>query len=256
MRIRDCATRRTRRLSPHQRLTPSLLVCAARQYHPDVNSGCAQAATQFVRVKEAYDSVLRDALLFEQSSQERGSAAYDGAQHPGGRYERHVSGRGRRSFDPLEQQRSAVTMADFDLDYLTSVQAALRRAQHQDDPYPCALRLQPTPAPALNPNPNSNPNPNPNPNPNQAALRRAQHQDDRCGSYADQRSGNSGYGASGSAGHGRAAEEAGQPSGQQEAARERAMPRGPMPAGGAEWHVDDVGFGGFRDRWRQWCGGS
>ena len=26
-------------------------------------------------------------------------------------------------------------MADFDLDYLTSVQAALRRAQHQDDPY-------------------------------------------------------------------------------------------------------------------------
>ena len=183
----------------------------ARQYHPDVNSGCAQAATQFVRVKEAYDSVLRDALLFEQSSQERGSAAYDGAQHPGGRYERHVSGRGRRSFDPLEQQRSAVTMADFDLDYLTSVQAALRRAQHQDD---------------------------------------------RCGSYADQRSGNSGYGASGSAGHGRAAEEAGQPSGQQEAARERAMPRGPMPAGGAEWHVDDVGFGGFRDRWRQWCGGS
>ena len=86
-----------------------------------------------MRVKEAYDSVLRDALLFEQSSQERGSAAYDGAQHPGGRYERHVSGRGRRSFDPLEQQRSTVTMADFDLDYLTSVQAALRRAQQQDD---------------------------------------------------------------------------------------------------------------------------
>ena len=116
------------------------------------------------------------------------------------------------------------------------------------------LTIYPNPNP--NPNPNSNPNPNPNPNPNQAALRRAQHQDDRCGSYADQRSGNSGYGASGSAGHGRAAEEAGQPSGQQEAARERAMPRGPMPAGGAEWHVDDVGFGGFRDRWRQWCGGS
>ena len=69
------------------------------------------------------------------------------------------------------------------------------------------------------------------------------------------------YGASSHSGShtgkGRGAEESGQPSGQQEAARERAMPRGPMPAGGADWHVDDVqGFGGFRDRWRQWCAGS
>ena len=57
---------------------------------------------------------------------------------------------------------------------------------------------------------------------------------------------------------GRAVWQSGQQSGQQEAAaRERAMPRGPMPAGGADWHVDDVqGFGGFRDRWRQWCAGS
>ena len=63
-------------------------MCAARRYHPDVNSGCAQAATQFVRVKEAYDSVLREALQFEQNTQERGHAASDGAQHPGGHYER------------------------------------------------------------------------------------------------------------------------------------------------------------------------
>ena len=84
-----------------------------------------------MRVKEAYDSVLREALMFEQSNQ--GSAASDGTQHPGGRYERHVSGRGRRTFNPFEQQRAAVTMADFDLGYLTSVQAALRRAQQQDD---------------------------------------------------------------------------------------------------------------------------
>ena len=104
-----------------------------------------------MRVKEAYDSVLREALLIEQSSEERGSAAYDGAQHPGGRYERHVSGRGRRSFNPLEQQRSAVTMADFDLDYLTSVQAALRRAQHLDDPYPWALPLTTYPYPCPEP---------------------------------------------------------------------------------------------------------
>ena len=104
-----------------------------------------------MRVKEAYDSVLREALLIEQSSEERGSAAYDGAQHPGGRYERHVSGRGRRSFNPLEQQRSAVTMADFDLDYLTSVQAALRRAQHLDDPYPWALPLTTYPCPCPEP---------------------------------------------------------------------------------------------------------
>ena len=265
-------------------------------------------------------------------------------------------------------------MADFDLDYLTSVQAALRRAQHQDDPdaLPRPLQPTPTPIPALYPAPDLTlPLPH---NPNQAALRRAQQQDERCGSYAEQRSGprswlmkvaghmppsfrlaeesgrlyrivdtaphallplhrpphmppsaasggsrgdtrarrcataaepsvyphtqlplktgTSGYGASsaygasslypnaqlplitGTSGYGaspygasshsaqgRGAEEAGQQEGQQpgrqEAARERAMPRGPMPAGGADWHVDDVqGFGGFRDRWRQWCAGS
>lgn len=41
-----------------------------------------------MRVKEAYDSVLREALQFEQNTQERGHAASDGAQHPGGHYER------------------------------------------------------------------------------------------------------------------------------------------------------------------------
>ena len=80
-------------------------------------------------------------------------------------------------------------MADFDLDYLTSVQAALRLAQHQDDPYalPRPLQPTPTPIPALYPAPDLTlPIPH---NPSQAALRRAQQQDERCGSYADQRSG-------------------------------------------------------------------
>ena len=88
MRSTHCATRRTNDASLPSHRRQSLLVCAARRYHPDVNSGCAQAATQFVRVKEAYDSVLREALQFEQNTQERGHAAADGAQHPGGRYER------------------------------------------------------------------------------------------------------------------------------------------------------------------------
>ena len=101
-----------------------------------------------MRVKEAYDSVLREALQFEQNSQERGHAASNGAQHPGGRYERHVSGRGRGAFNPLEQQRAAVTMADFDLDYLTSVQEALRCAPRQNTPAPNpTLTTYPYPCP-------------------------------------------------------------------------------------------------------------
>ena len=81
-------------------------------------------------------------------------------------------------------------MADFDLDYLTSVQAALRRAQSTrttpmpyPDPYNLLLPLSP---PSTLPLTLTLPLPH---NPNQAALRRAQHQDERCGSYADQRSG-------------------------------------------------------------------
>ena len=85
-----------------------------------------------MRVKEAYDSVLRDALRAEQSSQEWGSTSSDrgsaSAQHSAGRWfdERQVGGLSRRTFNPLEQQRATVTMADFDLDYLTSVQAPPR----------------------------------------------------------------------------------------------------------------------------------
>ena len=107
-------------------------MCAARRYHPDTNSGCEKAAAQFVRVKEAYDSVLREALRAEQSSQECGSASSDrrsaSAQHSSGCWfsERQVGGLSRRTFNPLDQQRATVTMADFDLDYLTSVQAPPR----------------------------------------------------------------------------------------------------------------------------------
>ena len=81
-----------------------------------------------MRVKEAYDSVLREALRAEQSSQEWGSASSASAQHSGGCWysERQVGGLSRRTFNPLEQQRATVTMADFDLDYLTSVQAPPR----------------------------------------------------------------------------------------------------------------------------------
>ena len=84
-----------------------------------------------MRVKEAYDSVLREALRAEQSSQECGSTSSDSsasAQHSGGSWfsERQVGGLSRRTFNPLDQQRATVTMADFDLDYLTSVQAPPR----------------------------------------------------------------------------------------------------------------------------------
>ena len=156
-------------------LTPSpARVCAARRYHPDTNSGCEKAAAQFVRVKEAYDSVLREALRAEQSSQERGSTSSDrrsaSAQHSGGSWfsERQVGGLSRRTFNPLEQQRATVTMADFDLDYLTSVQAPPRpmddtrlpwMPRQPAHPYSCPLRLVVARGP--DPDPHRHPHPEP-----------------------------------------------------------------------------------------------
>ena len=82
-------------------------------------------------MKEAYDAVLREALQSEQRSQERGRAD-TGSDSEGSPFT-DVGGINRRSFNPVLQQRAAVTMADFDLNYLTIVQSALRRAQHQED---------------------------------------------------------------------------------------------------------------------------